>query len=192
MTDLSELIADSWFPFAGDLTVKPLDAPVIPEPARHGAGGIGCRSCDRTDDDFVWTDRHWRLQGYSPSPIPGVVLLTSREHYDSFADLPPELLAELGLMTARVERVLLDLGGVARVHVVRWGDGGEHFHVWFMPRPLGMLQLRGSMLSVWLDVLPPIPETALEQTLRRVAAGMHASDPASAGPVPADSAPAGG
>lgn len=34
MTTLDELIADSWFPFAGEITVKPLDGRVIPEPPR--------------------------------------------------------------------------------------------------------------------------------------------------------------
>lgn len=181
MTDLTELIADSWFPFAGDIEVKPLDALVIPEPARGGAGGVDCRSCARPDEDFVWTNRFWRLGGYQPSPIPGIVLLHPREHFDSFADMPAGLLADLGPMSARIERVLMGLGKVARVHVVRWGDGGEHFHLWFMPRPLGMLQLRGSMLAMWLDLLPPLPETELAATFQRVAAGMRASEPESEG-----------
>lgn len=172
MTTLDELIADSWFPFAGDITVKPLDDRVIPEPARYGADPEECRTCSRPDSDYVWTDERWRLTAYLPTPIPGIVLLETRSHHDSFVDLPLALLADLGPMTAKVERVLMGLGDVARVHVNRWGDGGAHFHLWFMPRPLGMLQLRGSMLPMWLDLLPNLDEATATEVLARIGAAM--------------------
>ncbi len=54
----------------------------------------------------------------------------------------------------------------------------RHFHLWFFPRPLGQLQLRGSMLPVWLDVLPPLPADEKEAALTWVAAALAASDPA--------------
>lgn len=175
MPTLQELIEDSWFPFAGDITVKPLDPPVIPEPLRHGAGGVDCGGCNRPDEDYVWTDEIWRLKGYAPSPLPGAVLLMPRQHVDSFSDMTPEMLAALGPMIKRIEGVLLGLGNVGRVHVIRWGDGGEHFHLWFIPRPLGAMQLRGSMLPVWLDVLPELPEAELQTAFDEIAAGMNAS-----------------
>lgn len=174
MTTLGELIADSWFPFVGDITVKQLDDRVIPEPPRHGVERDDCQSCARPDDSYVWTDGRWRLTGCLPTQIPAIVLLEPRDHCDSYADMTPELLAEIGTLTARVERALLSLGDVARVHVNRWGDGGAHFHLWFMPRPLGMLQLRGSMLPMWLDLLPDIEDTPARAALSRVAAAMAA------------------
>ena len=85
-------------------------------------------------------------------------MLFRSHHHDSFADLPDDLLRELGPLIARIERAILSLGGVGRVHVARWGDGGEHFHLWFMPRPFGALQLRGSMLPVWVDFMATCPE----------------------------------
>ncbi len=172
MTTLDELIADSWFPFAGDIIVKPLDDRVVPEPTRHGANPEECRTCSRPDSDYVWTDERWRLTAYLPTPIPGIVLLEPRSHHDSFVNLPPGLLADVGPMTARVEGVLMGLGDVARVHVNRWGDGGAHFHLWFMPRPLGMLQLRGSMLPMWLDLLPNLDEVTATEVLARIGAAM--------------------
>ncbi|MEO7269845.1 MAG: hypothetical protein ABIW49_11630 [Knoellia sp.] len=39
----------------------------------------------------------------------------------------------------------------------RWGDGGSHAHVWFIARPVGMSQLRGTYMAVWDDLLPPVP-----------------------------------
>ena len=176
MTKLQELLDDSWFPFSGDITVKPLEVPVIPEPPRAGEGGVDCRQCARTDDHYLWVDDQWRLQPYTPSPIPGIVLLMSRHHVDSFTDMTPELLASLGPMVKRIEDVLLGLGNIARVHVLRWGDGGEHFHLWFMPRPLGAMQFRGSMLPMWLDLLPDLPESELNVVFDQIAAGMRAGD----------------
>jgi len=176
MTALDELLADPWFPFQGQLSVKPLEPPVVPEPARLGEGAQDCLSCARPDDDYVWASPDWAVLGYRQTPLPGVVLLVTRDHYDSYADLPDRLLAEVGPMTARVERAVLSTGGVARVHVYRWGDGSAHFHQWFMPRPLGALQLRGSMLPMWLDLLPPLPADEVDGALAAVSAAMRAGD----------------
>jgi len=172
MTSLEELIADSWFPFSGHITVKTLDPKMIPEPERHGVTPETCGSCQRSDHTYVWSDEHWRLTGADATELPGMVLLETREHYDSFADLPADLLTDLGPMIARIESALLDLGNVARVHVNRWGDGGAHFHLWFMPRPLGMLQLRGSMLPMWLDFIPEVEATEAQVALTQIAAAM--------------------
>ena len=175
MTGLEELLPDPWFPFEGDVRVKALLPPQVPEPDRLWLTRDTCATCALPDEDFLWSDASWRLRPYrEPSPVPGIVLLETRGHHDSYADLPSDLLAELGPMTARVERALLALGDVARVHVCRYGDGAAHFHQWFFPRPLGALQLRGSMLPVWLDVLPAVTAEAAALAHARVAAAMAA------------------
>ena len=167
----AELLDDPWFAFTGDVRVKALLDPVVPEPPRHDLAG-DCGQCARPDDSFVWTNAHWRLTGYQPTEFLGAVLLQTRHHHDSFADISEELLAELGPLTARIERAILGLGGIARVHVLRYGDGGEHFHLWFLPRPLGALQLRGSMLPVWMDVMPKLPEVQAAEALDRIAVAL--------------------
>ncbi len=174
MSALDDLIADSRFPFAGDLRVKPLDDLVIPEPERAGVDPADCRSCRRPDDDYVWTDENWRLTSVLPTQVRGIVVLETRDHVDSLADVPLPRLAELGPMLARVEWALLGMGDVARVHVHRWGDGSAHFHLWFIPRPLGRLQLRGPMLPVWLDVLPDVDDETAASALRSIAQAMAA------------------
>src|SRR5215207_5695808 len=78
-------------------------------------------------------------------------------HYD-LQDLPPARSAEVGPMLQRVERALMGLGGIARVHVDKWGDGGAHLHLWLIARPAGMMQLRGTCLPIWDDLLPPQAE----------------------------------
>jgi diadenosine tetraphosphate (Ap4A) HIT family hydrolase len=100
------------------------------------------------------------------------VWLATREHVDSFQDLPAPAAAEFGRVIANVERGILALGGVARVHLYRWGDGGSHFHVWMLPRPLGMLDAAGMMLPLWEDVLPNVPDEELRAAAERVALAM--------------------
>ncbi len=49
---------------------------------------------------------------------------------------------------------------------------GAHFHVWFMPRPLGMLQAKNFMLPLWEDVLPNVSDEELAAAARRIAAAL--------------------
>ncbi|MFB7620055.1 hypothetical protein [Kitasatospora sp. NPDC056181] len=169
--------APSWdiFPYEGELRVKALVAPELPEPPRQGEEGPeSCKQCARPDEDFLWTDEHWRLSTTDePSGLPAVVLLQPRAHHD-LLDLPPGRAAELGPMLQRVEAALLSLGGIGRVHVNRWGDGAAHLHLWLIARPAGMMQLRGSTLPLWMDVLPPLSAEAGAATAGRIAAAMAA------------------
>ena len=145
----------------------------IPEPPRRGEpGGPPCRICAGQATVPVWSDESWTLHPPVGGSLPGSVWLASRVHVDSFSDLPAELAADFGRVAARVERAILSLGDVGRVHLYRWGDGGAHFHVWFLPRPLGMLEASGMMLPVWEDVLPNAPDDALVEAAKRVAAAM--------------------
>ena len=104
-----------------------------------------------------------------PTGLPLVLVLECRSHLD-LGDLPNLLAAELGVMTVRLERAIRSLDGVARVHVNRWGDGAAHLHIWFLARPYGLLQLRGTFLSLWDDILPTIPERQWRENLALVAA----------------------
>lgn len=167
----------SWeiFPYEGELSVRRLRAPELPEPPRQGEDGPeSCKQCARPDSDFLWTDEHWRLSGPDePTGLPAVLLLQPRAHHD-LLDLPAELSARLGPMLQRVERAVLSLGGIGRVHVNRWGDGAAHLHLWLIGRPGGMPQLRGSTLPLWMDVLPPLPAGVTAERARRIAAAMAA------------------
>jgi diadenosine tetraphosphate (Ap4A) HIT family hydrolase len=164
---------DLW-PFDADLETAPLDEPQIPEPPRAGAGGIDCSSCRRTPGFDAWQDEHWALGiPEQPSGLPILAVLISQPHHD-LEDLPPDLAAELGPMIQRVSRAIGSLEDVGRVHVNRWGDGSEHFHVWFLARPKGMWQLRGALLAAWDDLLPKVPQDEWDENRRRVAAALAA------------------
>jgi hypothetical protein len=161
------------FPFEGDLLVKPLDDPVVPEPPRHGETVGDCSACMSADSDYVWSDAGWRLRT-TPQPLPAY-LLEPRAHLD-LGDLDDSMAAELGVLVVRIERAIASVAGVGRVHVNRWGDGGAHLHVWFFARPEGMLQLRGSCLPDWLDLLPPLPDEQSAAITQHVVARLHPSD----------------
>ena len=47
----------------------------------------------------------------------------------------------------RVDRAVRSVGHIGNVHLCRWGDGSEHFHVWFMARPERMPQLAMSFAA---------------------------------------------
>jgi diadenosine tetraphosphate (Ap4A) HIT family hydrolase len=160
-------------PYAQPL--QPLDPGprVIPEPPRRGEpGGPPCGVCDQ--DEGIWSDEHWVLHNPASTSLPGTVWLASRVHVDSFSDLPADLAASFGGVVARVERAILGLGDVGRVHLYRWGDGGAHFHVWLLPRPLGMLEASKHMLPVWEDVLPPASDDAIAKAGEAIGAALRA------------------
>jgi diadenosine tetraphosphate (Ap4A) HIT family hydrolase len=168
------LTGDELWPFEEDLQTRPLEEPRIPEPERAGAGGSDCASCRPSPEMDAWRDERWLLRVPAvPSGLPIVAVLLSRSHHE-LESLPPEIAAELGPMLQRVSRAIGQLEDVGRVHVNRWGDGSEHFHVWFLPRPKGMWQLRGALLAAWDDLLPKVPQAEWDQNRAAVVAALAA------------------
>jgi diadenosine tetraphosphate (Ap4A) HIT family hydrolase len=164
-------------PYAEPLTIRELSAPTIPEPARRGEeGGPPCGICGGAAASAVWGDDLWTIHPPVGGSMPGTVWMASREHADSFSDLSEQAAQNFGVMVARVERAILGLGGLARVHLYRWGDGGAHFHVWFLPRPLGMVDASGMMLPLWEDVLPNVSDEELGEAAEKVAAALGTDD----------------
>jgi diadenosine tetraphosphate (Ap4A) HIT family hydrolase len=169
---------ETWdtFPFDGEMRPRTLEPPVEREQPRFGEGGVDCGRCALPDDSYLWTNDNWRLHALNePSGLPIVVLLESRAHFAEPGDLPDELAAELGVLIARIERAIRSVGEIGRVHVCRWGDGGEHLHWWFMARrPARIPQLIGSFAAIWEDVLPPMPDDLWRANLDAVVAALEA------------------
>ncbi len=160
------------YPFAAPLTPIAPGPRVIPEPPRRGEpGGDPCAVCDR--DDHIWSDDLWALYNPYGCSLPGTVWLAAKVHVDSFSDLPAEYQAGFGQVAAKIERAILGLGDVGRVHLYRWGDGGAHFHVWFMPRPLGMLEASKFYLPLWEEQMTPVSQEEIEAVGRRIAASLN-------------------
>lgn len=166
-------------PYEEPLSVRSLGPPVVPEPARRGEpGGDPCGICGGEAAAPVWSDHLWTLHPPVGGSLRGTVWLASRAHVDSFRDLSAEALADFGPFVAALERAIYSLRDVGRVHVYRWGDGGAHFHVWLLPRPLGMLEGRNMMLPLWEEVLPALPDEELRAAAEQVAAALEKERPA--------------
>ncbi len=167
---LPSFVKSANFPFEGQLRVKRIDPPVAEEPAREGVDPSECVACGTPDDGYIWVSERWRVRAMDrPGGLPMVLILESRSHLD-LGDLPNLLAAELGVMTIRLERAIRSLDGVASVHVNRWADGPAHLHLWFLARPAGQLQLRGTFLSMWDDILERVNESRWQEDLALVAA----------------------
>ena len=147
---------------------RALEPPVEAENARRGAGGVDCRRCAREVESALWSTRTGASTPLDrPTGLPGVVMLEPREHVD-FLDLPDALQVELGPLLVKVQRAVYAVGEIGNVHVCRWGDGSEHFHMWFMARPARIPQLIGSFAAIWDDVLPPLPVDVWQANLEIV------------------------
>jgi len=158
-------------PYAEPLIPLEPTGRVVPEPPRKGEpGGEPCRVCTSGTTRALWSNDHFTMHPPTGCSLPGTVWLASVEHADSFSDLSAEAAASFAPTVAAVERAILARGDVGRVHLYRWGDGGAHFHVWLMPRPLGMLEAGGAMLPLWEDVLPNVPDEDLVTAAKQIAA----------------------
>ena len=151
------------------LTLKELEPMLVPEEPRAGVlDPAACGHC-RPSEHTIWRDDLWHVNaGWQPMGLPYVGGLAPHQHC-RLDDAPEEVLTSLGPLMQRISRAVTSIPGVARTHFSRWGDGSEHFHLWALARPEGMMQGRGAMLAFWDDVLPPMSDAMMTEHLRIVA-----------------------
>ena len=151
------------------VTLKELEPMLVPEEPRAGVlDPASCGHC-RPSEHTIWRDELWHVNaGWQPMGLPYVGGLAPNQHC-RLDDAPYEVLASLGPLMQRISRAVTSIPGVARTHFSRWGDGSEHFHLWALARPEGMMQGRGAMLAFWDDVLPRMADTMMAEHLRIVA-----------------------
>ncbi len=167
-------LVDDWLSCFDEVTLRPLDPMLVPEKPRSGQlDRAECGHC-RPSEHTIWRDDLWQVRsGFEPMGIPFIGGIAPRQHV-LLEDAPLELLATLGPLMQRVSKAVKSIPGVARTHFSRWGDGSEHFHLWALGRPAGMMQGRGAMLAFWNDVLPPMPADLAAEHLRLVAEALAA------------------
>ncbi len=156
------------------VTMQPLARMLVPEAPRAGTfDRAECPHC-RPSEHTVWQDELWQVRaGWDRIGLPFVGGLAPRDHV-RLDDAPLEVLTALGPLLQRLSTAVKAVPGVARCHFTRWGDGSEHFHLWALARPLGMMQGRGAVLAMWDDLLPAMPEEMLREHLAIVAHALAA------------------
>lgn len=157
-----------------EITLRPLEPMLVPEEPRGGTGDpASCHHCRRAEH-WIWADDTWHVNaGWDRMGIPFVGGIAPNQHC-RLDDAPLDVLATLGPLLQRISIAVKAIPGVARAHFARWGDGSEHFHLWALARPLGMMQGRGPILAFWDDVLPAMPDELMQEHLRIVAESLAA------------------
>jgi hypothetical protein len=152
------------FPFERDgLVPKAMGERVVPEPSRvRSADACGtCRALTR-DDLVLHTGSRLAVIRPGGTSLVFVANVVAREH-ERLDDLDQAADEELGRLVARTYRALRALPGVGNVQVSKWENGGGHLSVNVLARPLGVLELRGSNLPIWADMLPDIPRDEYDE-----------------------------
>jgi hypothetical protein len=164
-----EPLVDDWLSCLEAVTLKELEPMLVPEEPRNAAGDpASCGHC-KPGEHWIWSDDTWHVNaGWTRMGIPFVGGIAPNRHC-TLDTAPLDVLATLGPLLQRLSVALKQIPGVARAHFARWGDGSEHFHMWALARPLGMMQGRGAMLAFWDDVLPAMPDELVREHLRIVA-----------------------
>ena len=166
------------FPFKGDISVRTVRPFADEDEPRSGEpGGSPCHCSGEGGEEPnppIWKNDRWLVRpipfGGERSPFPAYMLETI-EHLD-LDDFDEPMAADLGVMTLRLERAIRAADDIGRVHINRWGDGGSHFHLWFLGRPRGAGQLRGFALPYWGFILPGRSEAAQAATDSSIAAAL--------------------
>ena len=156
------------------VTMAALAPMLVPEQPRAGtADRAACPHC-RPSEHTIWHDDLWQVRaGWDRMGIPFVGGLAPRDHV-LLETATPEVLTALGPLMQRISAAVKAIPGVARCHFARWGDGSEHFHLWALARPEGMMQGRGAVLALWDDVLPAMPAAMVRDHLAVVAEALAA------------------
>jgi len=167
---MSDLITDA-------IAATRLEDPVIPEEPREGEpGGAPCSYCAASDEGALWANSHWRAMPRTWSSIPGGIVLLSKAHVDTLGAMTPQRQAEFGVIAGAIENAIMSLGTAARVHMYRWGDGRAHFHVHFIPRPLGRRQLSWRYLPFFETLLPRPAKEDMAAVSERLAEAMSSAE----------------
>jgi hypothetical protein len=161
------------FPFEREgLQARPLTEYADPEPDR-GKRPAECRTCAALGRDDLLLHTGERLAVIRPggTSLPFVADVVSRTH-EVLDDLDDDGHVELGRLLGRTYAAVQALDGVGNVHITKWENGSGHLSVNVMARPRGVLQLRGSNLPVWADMLPNIPQDEYDARAELVRAAL--------------------
>lgn len=136
-----------------------------------------CILCRGTEGDpqleriQVWEDPHWRLTMSLGAEVLGFSYLEPKRHIPHITDLDGEEARTLGMVLARVTRILREETGAELVYLYVFGGSVPHLHIHLAPYRTGdalnSQMVRGQIIEERLEngasrmvseEYPPLPE----------------------------------
>lgn len=156
------------FPYES-VTVAPLTELELPEPLGD-TSPEGCKVCRGREDTtlVLWSSENFAVARRASTSLLFWATVFSRSHR-TLDELDADELAEMGQVLGQAFRAVSALDGVGRVHITKWENNTGHLLWNLLARPEGVLQLRGSNLPAWADLLPDVPEEDLARRAAQVA-----------------------
>ncbi len=163
------------FPYES-VTAAPLTELELPEPLGD-TSPEGCRVCRAQADGTheLWSSEHFAVARRASTSLLFWATVAVRSHR-TLDELDGDELADMGQVLGRTFRAVSALDGVGRVHINKWENNTGHLLWNVLARPEGVLQLRGSNLPAWADMLPDVPEPELARRADEVARALVAFD----------------
>lgn len=163
------------FPYES-VTTAPLTELELPEPLGD-TSPERCRVCQAQQDGTheLWSSEHFAVARRASTSLLFWATVAVRSHR-TLDELDGDELAEMGQVLGRTFTAVSDLDGVGRVHINKWENNTGHLLWNVLARPEGVLQLRGSNLPAWADMLPDVPEAELARRADEVARALVAFD----------------
>jgi diadenosine tetraphosphate (Ap4A) HIT family hydrolase len=128
-----------------------------------------CRNSVSSQDvprENVARTRHWRVAHAFNSTLPGWLVIVPLCHVDSFAELPPAAMSELGDLIGAASRALHAELGCHKTYIMQFSEaeGFQHLHVHVVPRMADLPEEhRGPRIFHYLSqpesAWPSTPET---------------------------------
>ena len=100
-------------------------------------------------------------------PIPGFLIITSKRHIQSFAELTADERTEIGNTIAIAERAIKDLKIAETVTLVQ-DERSKHFHIWIFPNQKWMQEKFGYGLQYLRDINAFAKENASDSDIENV------------------------
>ena len=100
-------------------------------------------------------------------PIPGFLIITSKRHIQSFAELTADERTEIGNTIAIAERAIKDLKIAETVTLVQ-EERSKHFHIWIFPNQEWMQEKFGYGLQYLREINAYARENASDEDVIRV------------------------
>ena len=100
-------------------------------------------------------------------PIPGFLIITSKRHIRSFAELTVEERMEIGNTIALAENAIKDLGIAETVTLVQ-EERSKHFHIWIFPEQDWMKEKFGLGIRYMRDINSYARENATKEDVDKV------------------------